>query len=217
MQVLLVGAGGHAREIASYVADLSREMDIGISGVAADWGYDACDWDPLFRQKFVGGIEKAAMNLEPGFFLVGVGDASARQQIADLMIGHGWREPKPLVHPTAYVARGAQLDDGSLIFPHARVGVGARIARQVHVTVGATIGHESVVGVATSLFPGSVLSGNVTIGDRCTIGTGALVLEKMTIESDVTVGAGAVVTRPILEPKATVVGTPARPIGGRRQ
>jgi acetyltransferase-like isoleucine patch superfamily enzyme len=68
-----------------------------------------------------------------------------------------------------------------------------------------------VVGESTSLFPASVLSGNVRVGDRCTVGSGAAVLEGLTLTDDVYVGGGALVNRDITTP-GTVAGVPARPL-----
>jgi sugar O-acyltransferase (sialic acid O-acetyltransferase NeuD family) len=211
MQVLLIGAGGHAREIANYVVDLQEHRDISLRGLAADWGFDEELWDRLFDIPHVGGVEKAATTLKPGYFIVGVGDSAARHRLADLFLRHGWLEPEPLVHPTAYVAGSARLDPGSLVFPHARVGVAAHVARQAHVTVGATVGHDTVVGDASSLFPSAVLSGSVTVGARCTVGTGAVVLEGRRIADDVIVGGGALVNRDV-ERAGIVIGVPARPL-----
>ncbi len=53
----------------------------------------------------------------------------------------------------------------------------------------------------------------VTIGRNCWIGAAALILPGVTVGDDAIVGAGAVVTRDVA-PGTTVVGSPARPIGG---
>ena len=51
------------------------------------------------------------------------------------------------------------------------------------------------------------------IENRASIGSGATILGGLTIGADSTVGAGAVVTRDV-PPGATVVGNPARELGG---
>ncbi len=56
-------------------------------------------------------------------------------------------------------------------------------------------------------------SGPITIGDRVFLGQRSVVLGGVTIGDGATVGANAVVTRDVA-PGQTVVGVPARPVGG---
>lgn len=56
-------------------------------------------------------------------------------------------------------------------------------------------------------------SGPITIGDRVFLGQRCVVLGGVTIGDGATVGAHAVVTRDVA-PGQTVVGVPARPVGG---
>lgn len=210
VDLVVVGAGGHAREIASLITDLGTEADCRLRGVFADWGYESRYWMNDFGCDLLGGVEDMGRVASPGYFVLGVGDSAARAELSARLLMQGWQEPPPLIHPTAVVAHTASLAHGSIVFPAARVGISVRVERQAHITVGATIGHDTTVGECSSLLPGSVVSGSVSLGARTTVGANATILEGIRLCSDVTIGAGAVVTRDVATSGATLVGVPAR-------
>ncbi|QWZ08141.1 NeuD/PglB/VioB family sugar acetyltransferase [Nocardioides panacis] len=211
MDLVLVGAGGHAREIAGILLDLRLgAAPLRLAGIAADWGYEEEFWQAHFGCPLLGTVDDVLADLPPGRFVVGIGSGPARAQVGARFVDRGWTENPPLVHPSATVAAGSSLEPGTVVFPGARVSVNVQVGRQTHINVGATIGHDAVLGAGCSLNPNAVVSGNVTLGDRSTVGANATVLERRRIAADVTIGAGAVVSRDIESPGITVVGIPAR-------
>jgi sugar O-acyltransferase (sialic acid O-acetyltransferase NeuD family) len=117
-------------------------------------------------------------------------------------------------HPSAFIASSAVVGAGAQILAHATVCVDVTIGRGAIVNTAASVDHECVVGDGAHLCPGVRVAGCVTIGAFATLGTGAVVLPRVRIGEGAVVGAGAVVLRDV-DPRAVVVGNPARLVGTR--
>ena len=119
-----------------------------------------------------------------------------------------------VIHPTAWVSSRARLGAGTVVLAGAVVGTGARLGRAVILNTSASVDHDCILGDGVHVSPGARLAGGVTVGERSWIGIGAVVREGLTLGEQVRIGAGAAVVKPV-DSGQTVVGVPARPVGGR--
>ena len=83
------------------------------------------------------------------------------------------------------------------------------------VNLACTLGHESRIGEGSVLNPTVNISGGVVLDKGVLVGTGAQILQYVQIGEGATVGAGAVVNRDV-PAGVTVVGIPAKPLGGKK-
>ena len=182
--IRLLGNGGFARELASYLRETgpnnymptlydSREAETG------DY------WTPT---------------------LIAVGDPALRAKITAefedaFWTVYSWREWDD----------SCQLSEGVIVCPGTIITVNVTLLRHVLLNLNCTVGHDTLIGPYSVVSPGANISGHVSIGAGCYIGTGAALREGVTLASDVTVGAGAVVVKDIVE-AGTYVGVPARRI-----
>jgi len=103
------------------------------------------------------------------------------------------------------------------INPAAKIGSGIMLD---HAT-GFVMGETAVMGDDCSVLQGVTLGGtgkadedrHPKIGNRVLIGAGASVLGNIIIGDDAKIAANSVVLKPV-EPKCTVAGVPAKPVGG---
>ena len=87
------------------------------------------------------------------------------------------------------------------------IGDGTKIGNHVNV------GHNVQIGQNCFVSPGAVLCGSVVVEDDCWIGPSSAIRNHIRISKGSTVGLGAVVIRDVPD-KVTVVGNPARVLGG---
>lgn len=212
-RIVVIGAGGHAAEVCSYVLAIgAADGRTRLLGCIDD--YKAAGRSGLIE--VLGNFSRLEHLLreEPAVrVLTAVGDNPTRRLLAsrvdalDAVTEDWWT----LRHPTAVVGPGVEIGAGTCLAPGSVVTTRARIGRHCIVNVHASVSHDAVIGDFVNLNPGAVVAGNVRLGDGCYIGAGATIIDKVTIGAGTVVGAGAVVVED-LPPNVTAVGVPARAI-----
>jgi UDP-perosamine 4-acetyltransferase len=208
-QVLLFGAGGHARVCVDALLDMG-DADI-VGAVSSDGSAVAglavrpiwADSDLLYATQSSGA----------NAFCVAIGDNESRRRVSTDLTQSGWIITQA-ISGSSVVSRSAILGSGVQVIAGAIINAATTIGAGTIVNTGASVDHDCTIGDFVHIGPGAVLGGAVTVGDGAFVGLGARVLPGVSIGAGATVGAGAVVIADV-EPGATVVGVPARPIERR--
>lgn len=202
--VLVYGVGGHAKVT---IELLEQTHEFRIKGLLDDareqWGKICAGYMVL------GNLE---MLEERGFGHCKIALGVAKPEFRRRMFEAARKKEffvVTLIHPEAYVARGAEVGEGAMVMARAVVNTEATIGRGTVVNTGAIVEHECKIGDFVHLGPGAHLAGKVTVKDGAFVGLGATILEFLEIGEGAVVGAGAVVTKNVA-PGITVVGNPAR-------
>jgi sugar O-acyltransferase (sialic acid O-acetyltransferase NeuD family) len=211
-QILIIGAGGHGREIAQLVKDINRESN--------SWellGY-LDENESLINRCLNGFLVLGTLDLlqleryRSVYVICAIGKAQVRKKMVDhLKNGFPWLKFATLIHPTAVVGDETVIGEGSVICANSVVTTNITLGQHVIINYGCTIGHDSLLEDFATILPGSNLSGNVTIRTCVEIGTGTAVIPGVEIGANTIVGAGAVVTKP-LPADCTAIGVPAKVI-----
>lgn len=117
-----------------------------------------------------------------------------------------------------FISQFARFITGIEIHPGATIGKALFIDHGM----GVVIGETSVIGNYVTIYQGVTLGGtgkdkgkrHPSVGDRVVIGAGAKILGPIHLASGTKIGAGSVVLTDT-RTESTVVGVPARVIGGR--
>lgn len=200
--VLVVGAGGHGRVVASVAAAAGRRV----------LGF--LDDDPTLTGRQIDGFpvigtsEDAerivAAASDPVEAVVGIGDNRLRRSIAQRL-----RVPwATLIHPFSWVHSSAQLGPGTVVCAGTIVQPGAHVGAHVILNTSTGVEHDCVIGDYAHLAVSHV-AGAVVIEEGAFLGVGTKVIPQLRVGEWAIVGAGAVVIRDV-RPGATVVGVPAK-------
>lgn len=212
--IVLLGAGGHAREVADIVRHRAG-VDAGIELL----GF--IDEDPEAWGMVRDGVPVLGgwswfddRNREDIRVTCAVGSPETGRRLAAQAERLGLHFAQ-VISPLAWVSPGAVMERGVTLFPQVVVNTGTTLHEHCIVNVGATISHDCDIGTHTFVAPGVHLAGNVTIGEGCWIGLGAGVIQGCSIGPRTVVGAGGMVIRD-LDADVTAVGVPARVIERRK-
>ena len=204
--MIIVGAGGHAKEVLGIVRSQYKNIDI--------FFYDDVtkNLPSLFLNEFVilrNEVEVREVFKKNSDFVLGIGGSTHRYKLGERFMKWGG-ELKSVICSSASIGHyNMKLGEGLNIMMGAVVTEAVTIGKGSLIHVQSSIHHDCQIGEYCEILPGSHLLGNVKIGNCTSIGSGAIVLPKISIGSGVVVGAGAVVTKNVGD-GVTVKGIPAR-------
>ena len=201
---LIWGAGGHARSI---------------SGIL-----ESCEESYSFVERSDVGkttpniiAEKEIPLTFNGKVFLGIGDNSLRFKVVETLKSkmEFINFPK-LISSHAFVAKGVEVGEGSIIFPGAIINAGARIGRFCVVNTGAIIEHDCSLDDFSFVASGATLGGSVRLGELSHIGLNATVNPTLEIGRNSMVGSSSLVTKNIKE-NTLSYGAPCSEVSLRKE
>ncbi|MFG2791175.1 acetyltransferase [Streptomyces sp. NPDC048419] len=204
-ELVIVGAGGFARETAQAAADSGGFKLLGhLDDNPALHGVEV-DGVPV-----LGGCD-LVHELPAAQVVICVGnprDYAARARLADRL---GLPEDRyaTVVHPTAAVSATSEVGPGSVLFAHCVLTAAVRVGAHVAVMPQVVLTHDDVVEDFATLTSGVRLGGSARLERGAYVGSGALIREGTTIGAWSLIGMGSAVLGDV-PPGEVWVGSPAR-------
>ena len=188
MKKVLIGNGGHAREV---MAQMGIKLDRFV-----DDQYVDDDTLPISK-----------LNPTEHVVMIAVADSKDRFDIVQ-------RLPKGIkfftfIHPTALIMDEVEIGEGSFIGAYSILTTNIKIGSHTILNRGNHIGHDCRIGSYFSAMPGAIVSGNVTIYDLVYMGNNSSIREKLSVHSLTTIGMNSAVVKNIEYP-GIYVGCPAK-------
>lgn len=205
-RLLIIGAGGAGREVASWVK-LGDEFgtSVYIGGFLDDNANVLAN-----RQSDIAiiGTPLGFEYSENDCVLVAI-NSSMEKRV------HIYNELKArriqfytFVAPNVIVGDRAMIEEGAIICPGAMISSDVLIKPNVFVNCSTQIGHDTTIGMHSTLMAHVNIGGECSVGKRTFFGTGAILSPKLTVCDDGKLSCGAVLTRSIRKP-GVFFGNPA--------
>lgn len=219
-ELVIIGAGGFGAIAACVADDINAALKQ--SDDQAKWnliGY--ADGDPAKRgtnhagRTVHGTIEEVGLNLRGHevWFFCAIGNNGARATMAKVAEELGWK-PATLVHPSAIVARSAEIAAGTYVGPGTVISSNARIGAHVILDMQVSVGHDAVISDFCSVFPGARITGCCRLEEYVLVGANAALLPGTVVGDRAVVGACSLAHGHV-PADTTILGVPARIIQKR--
>ena len=204
-KLILLAAGGHGR----VVLDALLTQNLVVEGILDP----ALTVGSLVLQQPVIGADDWLLERDSKDFVLANGAGAVPGNLLRRRLFERWKAAgfsfTTVHHPSAVIARGVSLMEGSQLMAGAIVQTGTVIGENAVVNTGARVDHDCQLGAHAFIGPGAILCGGVTLAANVFVGAGAVLLPGITIGEGAVVGAGAIVTQNVVAGEQ-VLGNPAR-------
>jgi sugar O-acyltransferase (sialic acid O-acetyltransferase NeuD family) len=186
--VILIGAGGHARVL----------LDSLIQDGIKIKGYTSIESTDLLKGFPHLGNDDAVLRYDPDSvdLVNGIGSIpkknKARKGVEKYFGGRGYSF-RSVVHQSAVISCETEIARGAQIMAGVVIQNGSIIGANSIINTSASIDHDCKIGEDCHIAPGCTLSGGVRVGSGTHLGTGATVIQGVLIGENCTIAAGSVI------------------------
>jgi sugar O-acyltransferase (sialic acid O-acetyltransferase NeuD family) len=189
-ELILIGAGGHARSCIDVIEQQGQYQIAGLVGLpeqkhTQQLGYAVIASDDA--------LDELAKSYQYALITVGhMQTAEHRLRLYQQAAQCGFQLPV-IIAPTAHVSRYAAIGAGCIVMHGAIVNAGARVGNNCIINTRALIEHDTSVEDHCHISTGVMLNGDVTVGAGSFIGSGCIIKEGVVMGKGCLVGMGLTV------------------------
>ena len=196
-KVIILGGIGNGSVIAQAIADANRRSDnnlvmIGYLNDREKKGSQIEGYPVLGKLTDAGKFAKEGYKFINTIYRI---DGQKERLDIFAKLGIGDDNLAIFIHPTAYIAPNVIIEPGVVIMPYVMISAGAKIGKASLIMVGASIGHNTEVGVYNHIAAQAVVGAYIKMGTGVHIGLNATIRENLVLGDYSTVGMGAVLTK----------------------
>ena len=208
--LVIVGIGGHGREMLQCVADINAQ---GKHWNVLGFVDDAMRLDEVGGFPVLGTTEW--LRGRDCGVVVAIGAPAIRRRVVKSLTAIGVKDFATLVHPSAQVGKFVLLGAGCMISATAVITADVALGSHVIVNTGAVVSHDCRLADYATTGPQACLCGGVSLGEGVDLGAGCTLLPGVLVGDWAVVGAGATVISGV-EANEMVVGCPSRVLRRRQ-
>jgi len=205
--IIIVGAGGCAREIYYWANDTFSKENYKIKGFLS---YNQKDLEGFNVKSDIIGNDDNYKIEKNDLFIIAIGDIDIKKRAVNRLKKRGAKFIS-LIHPTALIIPTAKIGEGVVICPHCLISDNAQLGNFVMMNINSICGHDGKVGKYCILSPYAILNGFAILEDEVFLGTHATVTPYKSVGYRSKVSANSVVMRNV-PPNRIVFGVPGKAI-----
>ncbi len=192
--IIIIGAGGHARVI----ADMVKKSGDNVKGFLDD---------DLSKDGVIGKIDDC-VKFSDCFFVIAIGNNQIRKSIAEKFPDLKYRT---IIHPRAVISENVEIGAGSVVMANAVINANTKIGTHCIINTASVVEHDNIISDFAHISPGATLCGGTTVGELTQIGAGAVTKNGTSVCSNCVIGISAAVTEDITV-QGVYAGVPAKKI-----
>lgn len=186
-EIILIGAGGHARSCIDVIEQNGKYRIAGLVGLPEQKFTQQLGYEVIATDDELNELAKSYQ-----YALITVGQVKTpkhRMRLYQMSLKCGFKMPS-ILSPTAYVSQNATIGEGTIVMHGAIINAGAQVGINCIVNTRAVIEHDTSVGDHCHISTGAILNGGVSVGAGCFIGSGCVMKEGLSLGEDCVVGMG---------------------------
>jgi sugar O-acyltransferase (sialic acid O-acetyltransferase NeuD family) len=204
--IVIVGIGGFAKEIAWLIDDLNAtNPQWNLLGFVDPVESGKTE---IYGRPVLGDYAATSARLNHPYFICGMGNPEFRLKESQHAEALGW-SAATLVHPSVVCAQSVLIEEGTTIAAGSILGPNVQIGRHCVVNAQAFFGHDSTLGNFSVVSPGARINGHAFIGRNVNIGSNATVNPKCRIGDHATLGANSFLLTDLPQ-HCSAIGVPAK-------
>jgi sugar O-acyltransferase (sialic acid O-acetyltransferase NeuD family) len=208
-RLIIVGAGGFAREVLAWAQDVqARGSEWSVAGFLDD------NQNVLKSYNYKIPIIDSIQDYTPkknDLFVIGIAaPTKIKMEIAKLIKDKGAVFIQ-LIHPSVIIGNNVSIGEGCVICPNATLSCDIKIGDFVTINAFAGIGHDVTIDNGATINSYVNINGHCKIGEGVEFGSHATVVPGVSIGSYAKIGVGSAVIKNV-KPNVTVMGVPAKKI-----
>jgi sugar O-acyltransferase (sialic acid O-acetyltransferase NeuD family) len=179
--LLLVGAGGHARSCIDVIEQEGKFNIVGLTGLSSELGTKVLDYDVIGTDADLPNLRSIAK-----FALVTVGQigvSKLRSELYSKLLSLDFTCPH-VISPLAYISPHAHVESGTIVMHFAVINAGAHVGVNCIINSRALIEHDVKVDHHCHVSTGAIINGGSSVGSGSFVGSGAILRESMRIGSN---------------------------------
>lgn len=204
----IVGAGGYAREVYSYLS--KDQYKVGFYRLVGflDDNVDALSMYKV-EHKVVSTLCSETIPIGSKLIM-----AVANPELKEKVF-HYYKSRYcsfvTYIHPSAFVGNSVSIGEGSIISPNSVLTTDIKIGNCVTINALSSVGHDAKIGDFSTLSGHCDVTGFVELGQKVFMGSNSSIIPNVKVGDDSIIGAGSVVISKV-RTGVTVFGNPARKI-----
>jgi len=190
--IVIIGAGELGKEVVWLIEDINkREPQYLILGYLDDLNEKG---SVIGGYRVLGGTDDLEMLYEKNRFsaVIAVQEGNSRKKLADKY--PEYTDWETLIHPTAVIAPGVELGEGSIVFPQVTLSINSKMGKHGLFYIHSTVCNDCLFGDYVSVMTGVTVSEHVTIGDETYLAAGCNVYPNVMIGKQSRAAVGVTVS-----------------------
>lgn len=196
-KVLIIGAGGHAAEIADYIRGNNKAgvSEIEIQGFIDDNEGNYTRY--AFREPYLGTICDHKV-VAGSAYIIAIANLSYRRFFVEKFLAEG-AVFASLIHYSAFISSSSRLGIGVVIGPMANLGPKTVVGDYTLINSRCSLGHDTEIGKFNFISPNVCFSGFSRIGDENLFGINSATIPNITVGNKNQIAAGMVLHQDVTD------------------
>ena len=192
MDIIIVGAGGHAKEVAFLI---DRLKDYNLIGFVDDnqknYG------KTIYGKEYLGTSQFLLDYKTKMAVVIGIANPLVKKKLYTYLKQNANLFFPNIIDPTALIGHDIKIGVGNVLMPYTTYTSDISIGDFNMFNINTTVGHDTIIENFNAFFPNVSISGNTHIGSCNQFGVGTKIIQEVSVGNENITGAGSVVIRNI--------------------